>query len=194
MLLVHGRTGNLRLLEWYSKRFQVPGMAYMTIQAPYADQRPDQKDEGYSWFLENYEGLQKSRADLAAMIEEIHEHGLKYEQIYWLGFSQGAVMGLDLALRSNHILGGFFCISGFCLKTDEYPAAFGTAAKKQKILITHGTRDEILPFDRAKASYDKISALGVPLEFKSFDKPHSFHLQQEVPFLEKTLLDWTHSR
>lgn len=191
LLLVHGRTGNLKLLEWYSKRFQVPGMAYMTIQAPYSDLRPDQKEEGFSWFLENGQGVDESRAQLKGMIEELKSQGLSYSQIYWLGFSQGGVMGLDLALRSDVVLGGFLCISGFCLRPEEYPQAFGKAAKQQNILITHGTRDEIISLERAKKGYDQIASLEVPFEFKVFDKPHSFHLQQEVPYLEQRLIDWT---
>lgn len=194
MLLVHGRTGNLKLLEWYSKRFQVPGMAYMTLQAPYADRRPDQTDEGFSWFLENGDGLEKSRADLKGMIDELHKQGLPYDKIFWLGFSQGSMMGLDLALRSDHILGGFFCISGFCLRPEDYPQAFGRAAKMQRILLTNGTRDEIVTYERAKKSYDKLAALGVPFEFRTYDKPHSFHLQQEVPYLEQKILEWTQSK
>ena len=190
LLLVHGRTGNLRLLEWYSKRFKIPTLSYMCIQAPYQDKRPDQDEISWSWYLDKYSGLEKSRADLIAMTNELISQGLASSQIYWLGFSQGAAMGLDLALRGPHRLGGVLAISGFCFKTDEYPAAFGPAAFKQRLLITHGTRDEVISFEKAQGTYDKLKALGVPYELKIYDKPHSFHLQKEVPFLEETLSGW----
>lgn len=194
LILVHGRTGNLKLLEWYSKRFQIEGLGFLTIQAPYPDRRPDQKDEGYSWFLESGEGILQARAHLQSMMHEIHQQGLAYSQIYWLGFSQGAVMGLDHALRADRKLGGFLCISGFCYRPDEYPKSFGPEAKNQRILITHGTRDEIISLERAEKTYEAIRQLGVSFQFKVFDKPHSFHLQQEIPLLERALTDWINSQ
>jgi predicted esterase len=190
LVLVHGRTGNLRLLEWYSKRFKIPGLGFLTIQAPYLDQRPEQKEPAYSWYLEKYEGLEDSRTKLIHFMDELRDQGMPYEKIFWLGFSQGSAMGLDLALRGPQKYGGFFCISGFCLQADEYPQKFGPYAKKQQIFVSHGTRDEIIPVERAQVSYDKIKELGVPFEWRIYDKPHSFHLQKEVPEIEQQLMDW----
>jgi len=191
LLLVHGRTGNLKLLQWYSKRFNLPGVGYLALQAPFPDQRADQKDPGFSWYLENFQGLDESRELLKLVIKEIQTQGFqKTERIFWFGFSQGGAMGLDLALRSEFPFGGVMCISGFCIQVEDYPEAFGPFAKNQRILATHGTRDRIIPLEQSKPDFDRLRSLGVPLEFQVFDKPHSFHLKTEVPFLENCLKKW----
>src|SRR5665213_3207859 len=139
LILVHGRTGNLKLLEWYAKRFEIPELSYLLIEAPYADQRPDQKDPGFSWYLETPEelrGIEESRLGFLKMIDELNAQKFSPKNIYFLGFSQGSAMSLDLALRAAFQMGGFICVSGFCIETSAYPKAFGPFAHQQKILIT----------------------------------------------------------
>lgn len=190
LILVHGRTGNIRLLEWYSKRLQIPDLSYLLIEAPFEDRREGQTEPGFSWYLKGFEGLEDSRTRLTRLLEEIEAVGVDSKNIYWLGFSQGAVMGLDFALRSSFRLGGFVCVSGICIQTDDYPKAFGPHAKNQRLLITHGTRDEIIAEVDARRSYEELRALGIPYEYLVFDKPHSFHLKQEVPLIEERLKSW----
>ncbi len=190
LLLVHGRTGNLRLLEWYSKRFQIPGLAFISLQAPFEDRREDQKDEGYSWYLDGKKGIEESRKLLIDVVTEIESQGISAEKIFWLGFSQGAAMGLDLALRGPFKMGGFLCISGFCVQAQDYPQAFGPYAKAQRLFISHGSRDEIVKLDFAEKTYQVLKQEKVSFEFQIFDKPHSFHLKEEVPMLEERLKAW----
>lgn len=191
LLLVHGRTGNLKLMEWVSKRFKIDGLDYLLIQAPYSDRRPDQKDEGYSWYLEGYKGLDESRARLMALIEELEKkEGVSTDRIYWLGFSQGSAMGLDLWLRSDVKLGGLIGVSGFCIQSKDYPAAFGKCVHEQRILLTHGKRDEIISLEKAQESYRAIKEAGASFEVEVYDKPHSFDLKTEIPHLESVLKSW----
>lgn len=190
LVLVHGRTGNLRLLEWYSKRFKIPDLAFLTIQAPFEDKRPGQTDEGFSWYLSERQGIDESRKKLVHMVEELERQGFPSKKIYFLGFSQGAAMSLDLALRGPFPLGGVLAISGFCVEVEKYPEMLGRYARSQRILITHGTRDEIVTLETAQASYQRLRELQIPFEFKIFDKPHSFQLNTEVPYLESTLKKW----
>ncbi|MBN8553949.1 MAG: dienelactone hydrolase family protein [Deltaproteobacteria bacterium] len=194
LILVHGRTGNLRLLEWYSKRFKIDELGFICVQAPYPDRRLDQADEGFSWYLEKYQGLDESRQKILKMVEELKSQGMSAENTFWLGFSQGSVMILDLALRGPYKFGGFLCISGFCISIQDYPKAFGPFAKKQNILISHGTRDEIISYKKTKAVYDQLAALGVNFDFRTYDKPHSFHMQKEIPELETQLKEWIASK
>jgi len=194
LILVHGRGGNLKLLEFYAKRFKIPGLHYLSIQAPLEEQRDDQKERnesGWSWYVNpGRRGLEDSRAKLSKMIEEIQAQGIPYRRIFWLGFSQGAAMGLDTFLRTPHILGGALCISGILVKATDYPQSFSPQAAEQRILITHGTRDEIISLEEAEKTYSVLRENQIPFEFKVYDKPHSFHLQQEVPYLESTLQKW----
>ena len=192
LVLVHGRTGNLKLLEWISKRFKIPGLSYLSIQAPYADRRDEKQPEGegFSWYLPGRKGIEDSRKVILESVEELKGQGWGSRKIFWLGFSQGAAMSLDLALRGPDVYGGVLAVSGFCVQSEEYPAAFGPHAKDQSLLITHGTRDEILTLEKAESSYEPLRRYGIPFEFEIYDKPHSFHLTAEIPFLEARLKAW----
>lgn len=190
LVLVHGRTGNIKVLQWYAKRFDIPELAYLAVEAPFQEQREDQDEAGFSWYLKDRSGIDESRQKLRSMTDEFLSQGLLMGNIFWLGFSQGAAMILDLALRGSHKMGGFLCISGFCVQHESYPTAFNSVAKSQRILITHGSRDEIITLAQAEKSYEPLKDAGIPFGFRVYNKPHSFHLRDEVPFLEATLKDW----
>ncbi len=190
LVLVHGRTGNLRSLEWFAKRATVPKLSYLIVQAPYVDQRPDQKDLGYSWYLQSREGIDQGREKLLGVIAELEAAGYSPRDIYFLGFSQGAAMSLDIALRSPQVFGGFICVSGLCVQADTYPAALSAVAKKQRILITHGTRDEIISLEYAQKTFEPLESASIPFELKVYDKPHSFKMNEEIPEIESRLRDW----
>lgn len=197
LLLVHGRGGNKRLLEFYAKRLDIPSLNYICLQGPISEQREDQVAQGisgWSWYISpGYEGLDESRAKLFSVVEQLRAQNINPEKIFWLGFSQGGAMGLDLFLRYPKKLGGVICISGLLPRSKDYPAALSSLASRQRILITHGTRDDIISLERAEETYAPLKAAKVPYEFKVYDKPHSFHLQQEVPYLEETLKGWVES-
>lgn len=199
LILCHGRTGNKSLLRWYSRRFAIENLAFLCIQAPYPDRRPDQEDPGFSWYFyhehetdseKKFEGLAASRERIKTLIQQLHEAGLPYRNIYWLGFSMGAAMGLDTFLRFPEELGGALCISGICVDAFSYPKALHPKHQFQRLFVTHGTRDEILSWEWSNSTYQHLKNRGVPLEVKLYDKPHSFHLKQEVPDLEAKLRSW----
>lgn len=190
LVLVHGRTGNIRVLEWFSKRLAIDSLSFITVQAPFSDKRTDQTDEGFSWYLKNRSGIDQSRELLRSFIDSIKERGFASEQIYWLGFSQGCAMILDIALRSKEKFGGFVGVSGLCVQAEAYPQALSQVALQQRIWISHGNRDEIVTLEEAESTYDVLRRAGVPFDFKVYDKPHSFKLNEEIPDIESLLKSW----
>jgi phospholipase/carboxylesterase len=194
LLLVHGRGGNLRVLEFYTRRFSLPDLNFLMIQGPFPEQREDQKERGepggWSWYYNRGEQIEKSRIQIQMLATDLVQEGFSLKQVYWLGFSQGAIMGLDTFLRANETWGGGLFVSGLCIHAQDYPEALGSAARKQQILITHGTRDEILPLELVEPTYQVLRDLQIPFEYKVFDKPHSFHMREEVPLLEERLQRW----
>jgi phospholipase/carboxylesterase len=195
LLGVHGRGGKRELMEWVPKRFSISGLDFLSLQAPFAEDVPEMKSPGFSWYLRQesgeLQGLEESRSKIGQLIEELVSYGYARNRIYWIGFSQGGVMGLDLSLRHSKALGGVMNISGFCLQLESYPEAFGAGLPMQKIICTHGERDPIVDYQKAKAGYEKLQSLGAPLLFKEFSKPHSFDLKNEIPFLIESLQKWT---
>ncbi len=185
LLLVHGRGGRLPLMEFLAKRGALKEFDILLIEAPHADFVPEMKIPGFSWYIgPSQEGLDESRRRLNKLIDEICSAGYDSKKIFWCGFSQGCVMGLDIALRSDRVLGGVVGVSGFILRLEEYPTSFGGGAKETPILVTAGQRDEIVPAGAATEQFKKLQSLGVQVEIRSYDKPHSFDLKREIPEIE----------
>lgn len=195
LVLVHGRGGRWELMEWFAKRAaHIESLDFLCVQAPHPEFVPEMKVPGFSWYIgESQQGLEESRQRLKQLVDELRLAGYVPEKTFWLGFSQGGVISLDLALRSDQKIGAAICVSGFCLAHQEYPAAFGTAALSQTLLATHGLRDEIVPFEKAKESYEWLMKCGAALEFRQYNKPHSFDLKEEIPFLLGRIEHWVQS-
>ena len=88
-------------------------------------------------------------------------------RIVLAGFSDGASYALSLGLANPKLFHGIIAMSpGFFVA----PPAFDP---KQRVFITHGRRDEILPFAQARRIADLLETTGVALRFKPFDGPHS---------------------
>ena len=56
-------------------------------------------------------------------------------------------------------------------------------------LATHGTSDEVLPYDVSKAQIETLQAEGFNIEFKSYDKPHTM-VEEEVAYIK----EWMQSK
>jgi phospholipase/carboxylesterase len=188
LLLVHGRGGRLPLMEFMAKRGQLGVFDILLIEAPHADFVLEMKVPGFSWYLEpNQKGIEESRAKLRALIHELIAAGYSSEKIFWMGFSQGCVIGLDLALRLEVPLGGVVGVSGFVTRIKDFPAQLGPSAKQTPILVTLGTRDAIVPPGPAREHFEALQTMGVKLEMREFDKIHAFDLKREVPQIEAWL-------
>jgi len=142
---------------------------------------------GYSWFdilpdmTPDLAGVAASRAVLEELITHlVGKLAIPSERLFLLGFSQGCLMSLDLGLKSDRLFAGIVGISGWVADADGYPAAFGTAAKKQSIVMTHGRSDPMLPITDVKAQADSLRELGIDLTWKDYAKAHSLDPDDEV--------------
>jgi phospholipase/carboxylesterase len=88
------------------------------------------------------------------------------------GFSQGAMLALDVALAADPPVARVAALSGTLL-VDSLPAL---PAKKQgplpAVLVTHGRDDRVLPFAAAEAIPPILSAQGYAVTFFPFEGGH----------------------
>lgn len=192
LLLVHGRGGKWPLMQWFSKRLKLRNFCFLCLQAPHPEDVKAMKEPGFSWYLmPGYQGLEQSRKLIDESIDQIRTVGFRAEDIFWLGFSQGSVMGVDLFLRHPERLGGLIGVSGFALQEDKYQGLLSKVVEEQRFLLTHGYRDEIVSFEKAKNSFEWLKNHKIPYEFLEYNKPHSFDLKNEIPKIESVLHDWS---
>jgi phospholipase/carboxylesterase len=175
MVVLHGLGDSLNGYHFLPEALGIPELSYLLLNAP------DSYYGGYAWYdfmNDPAPGVIRSRGLLLSLLDELEEQGVPASDVFLFGFSQGCVMSLDVALRADKALCGVVGVSGYVAFPREYPAAFGAAALKQKILATHGRRDPVVPFEPSREQFQDLRRLGVQLEFTAYGKDHTMLLEE----------------
>jgi phospholipase/carboxylesterase len=110
---------------------------------------------------------------LLRFIDELVEaYRLDPEQVYLMGFSQGASLGLRLALTRPDKLAGVAAISGMLLPELLPPAVPPEALEGLPVFLTHGTADPVVPSHRPHAGRDSLANLPVALTYREYLMGH----------------------
>jgi phospholipase/carboxylesterase len=119
------------------------------------------------------DGLPQARRQLAACLEAVAQtSGLPPGRVVLGGFSQGAMVTTDLALRQEEAPAALVILSGTLLAEEEWR----TRAARRKglaVLQSHGRMDPILPFSDAVALRDLLKEAGLQVDFLPFDGAHT---------------------
>lgn len=117
-------------------------------------------------------GLAEANASIRALLTELEGAlGVERERLVLGGFSQGAMLALDVALRSEEPLAGLVLMSGTYLAEPEWtplmPRRAGLA-----VLESHGRDDPLLAFFLADKLRRALAAAGLDVTFVPFDGGH----------------------
>src|SRR5208282_2564848 len=102
--------------------------------------------------------------------EALEARGLDESRLALVGFSQGTMMALYVALRRARKLAGVVGYSGRLL---DGPSLAEEIASKPRVLLVHGTADEMLPIEGMREAKRVLQALGVPVE--AYERPGLGH-------------------
>jgi phospholipase/carboxylesterase len=118
------------------------------------------------------EGMSEAREQVALMLSELErELGAAPESVVLGGFSQGAMLSCDLALRSDRPLLGLVLMSGTLLAEDEWTAA-APRRRGLPVLQSHGRDDPLLSFAQAELLRDLLRDAGLAVSFVPFNGGH----------------------
>ncbi len=118
------------------------------------------------------EGLSQARSQLEATLDALsQELGVSGERMVLGGFSQGAMLSLDVALRSDRELAGLVLMSGTLLCKDEWTALM-PGRRGLPVLQSHGRQDPLLPFQLAEELRDRMTKAELDVRFVPFNGEH----------------------
>jgi phospholipase/carboxylesterase len=176
LLLLHGvgsHEGDLfRFAAQVDPRFLVLSVRAPLTRAP----------GSYAWFFVEQtphgprivpEQLAASHATLAQFIREaVAAHNADPDRVYLLGFSQGAIMAMTLALTQPRLLAGVVAIAGRIP-----PEVLGWVVLPEQtaglpLLLEHGRQDEVLNIDWAQKARAVLERQRVALTYREYDAPH----------------------
>ncbi len=182
MVVLHGLGDSAEGFTFLPQELGLPRVNFLLLNAP------ERYYIGYAWYdLDDPEpGILASRAKLQALLRDLEAQGWPSADTLLFGFSQGCLMCVDVALRHGRPLAGIVGISGYVGPTaPQAPQDVHEQARRQAWLITHGTEDELLPIARSREQFQRLKALGLPIEWHEFAKGHTLDPHRELPLLRE---------
>jgi phospholipase/carboxylesterase len=123
------------------------------------------------------EGLPKARMALLSVIEEVsRQTKLAPSRMVLGGFSQGAMLATDVALRMEEAPAALCILSGALISEAEWRKR-APARRGLKVLQSHGLLDPLLPFETGGALRDMLAGAGLNVEFIQFRGEHTIPLE-----------------
>lgn len=118
------------------------------------------------------EGLAAAREHVIALLDGVEERmGVAGDRIVLGGFSQGAMVSCDVALRTDRPLAGLALLSTTLLCRQIWEPRM-PLRKGLPVFQSHGHRDELLPFEAAVELRDMLRAAGCALDWIEFNGGH----------------------
>ena len=145
-------------------------LPHAAFVAPDAPEPCDMAPFGRQWFSLRdrreaalLAGVQAAAPALAAFLDaELENAGLGAQQLALVGFSQGTMLALYLALRRAPALAAVLGYSGALLGAARLPAE---VAAKPPVFLVHGDADEIVPVAALHGAVQGLQAAGVPVQW-----------------------------
>jgi phospholipase/carboxylesterase len=118
------------------------------------------------------EGMADARDHVSRLIDQVKSRlGVADHQLVLGGFSQGAMVALDVALHRETPLAGIVQLSGTLIAESEWQPRLGKLAGVP-VFQSHGKNDTLLPYAIAETLRDKLRAAGAAVEWQPFVGGH----------------------
>jgi phospholipase/carboxylesterase len=182
MIMLHGLGDSLEGYRWMPPAMDLPWMNYLLVNAP------DVYYGGYSWFEfegDMVPGVVRSRKLLFCLLDDFRSQGFPTEQTTLGGFSQGCLMSIEVGLRYPHRFAGIVGISGYVCEPEKLVLELSPVALQQRLLITHGTQDPLLPFADVREQVNILKAAGLKIQFHELLKAHTIHGEEELDLIRE---------
>lgn len=114
------------------------------------------------------DGLESARSKVSALLDELSPNS---DKLILGGFSQGAMLSLDVALHRDIAPAGLALMSGTLLAESVWEPKFTQLAGKP-VVMSHGKGDPLLPFAISEHLRDRLVAAGANVTWVPFHGGH----------------------
>ena len=179
LLLLHGIGSNeddlFSLAPYLDGRFLIASARAPIVMGP----------GSFGWFnieftprgiVADVQQAERSHALLLKFIDELIEtYDADPACFFLMGFSQGAMMSLSVALSEPDKVAGLAALSG------RFPSQVQTSApdalQGMPVFVSHGIYDPVLPIDSGREAREKLEALGVALTYREYPMGHEVSME-----------------
>lgn len=185
LLMIHGRGSNAQDIISLQQYLNIDDMAIYAPQAtnnswyPYSFMAPD---------ANNQPALDAALGLIHAAVADLIENGITEENIYFLGFSQGACLTLEYVGRHAKKYGGVIAFTGGLIGEELVESHYTGDFEQTPFLITTSDPDPHVPVSRVAESVAVLKGLGAEVTLEIYKgKLHSIS-QAEIALANKDVL------
>lgn len=189
-ILVHGRGGSAGDMRDLASRLDNPAIRFVMPTAP-----------GRTWYpngfmaplAENEPALSRSLGFYADLVERLVADGVMPENIVLGGFSQGACLTAEFAVRNPRPYGAVLILTGGLIGPPgiRWPAA--PALRGVPVYLTGSVVDEWVPVARVEETARVLEANGAVVDLRVFDDRAHHVCDEEIAAARQILASWTES-
>jgi phospholipase/carboxylesterase len=184
IIMIHGRGATaesiLALVPYLN-------LSQFAIVAPQA--------KGNTWypfgFLSPSEGnlvaVESSLMEIEKIHKEINEAGIASNQIFLIGFSQGACLCLEFAARKAQRFGGVVAFTGGLIGDQIQPEKYSGDFLGTPVFIGGSDRDFHVPASRIKESAELLKTMGAEVTVALFDDPDHTIRTEEINWVNQKI-------
>lgn len=183
--MMHGRGGDARGMLALNEYLNLKGFALLAPQAtnntwyPYSFMAPTEANEPW---------LSSAINTVHSLIDEVLAKGITSENIYLLGFSQGACLTLESAARKAQRYGGIIAFTGGLIgdtiNTENYQGSFlGTP-----ISLSSGDPDPHIPVSRVQETTTILKTMGAEVTEMIYPGKQHTIIEEETNWINEHLL------
>src|SRR3990172_5366238 len=180
MIMIHGRGATAEDILSLSAEFNFDGVAYLAPQA-----------KGNTWYpysflspIEmNKPGITSGLALIDSIVEMLLQKGFSGEQIYLLGFSQGACLSLEYAARNPQKFGGVVGLSGGLIGPTVNSLNYNGNLEETEIFLGCSDVDLHIPLKRVDETEAVFIKLGANLTKRIYEGMAHTINKDEIDFV-----------
>lgn len=184
MIMIHGRGASAHDILSLAYEIDIPDVAYIAPQA-----------NGNSWYPhsflspaeKNEPELTSGLAVINSIVEMILQKGFSYEQIYLLGFSQGACLSLEYAARNPKKFGGVFGLSGGLIGENVNPQSHSGNLDGVEVFLGCSDVDPHIPIKRVNETEEVFKKLGAKVTKRIYKGMAHTVNQDEMDFVKSLI-------
>lgn len=175
MIILHGRGDSSDGFTGLPSFLDIDEMNYLLLDAPF------EYFTGYSWYQlppDQLPGIEYSSKLLEKVLDELFDEQFNADESFLFGFSQGSLLTFEFGARYHKVLAGYIAVSGYIYDAPKLLIDMNRDVITSNWLCTHGTYDDVLPFETSKEQVETLQNGGFDIEFKSYKKDHTIEREE----------------
>ena len=174
LIMIHGRGGGSQDILGLASHLNVADYALLAPEAtnntwyPYSFMAASEQNE--PWISSALDLLRE-------LVDEIMKQGINAENIYFLGFSQGACLTLEFVARNAEKYGGIVALTGGLIGDKIIQENYAGNFNGTPVFMGTGNPDSHVPLERVKESVDILEEMNAAVHLKVYNgRPHTISI------------------